>query len=51
MEEPPESGLPCKGCSDAMFGVRDYDIREICEECGGNITEYNNLNPHPEKTK
>lgn len=39
---------PCLKCYNTMHGIEDYTAREVCEPCGGNITDYNKYNPHPE---
>lgn len=35
----------CIDCGEEMHGIMDYGAREMCEECGGNTTEYDIDNP------
>jgi len=35
----------CLGCGERMWGIFDFAARHICEECGGNKTEYSAKNP------
>ena len=40
----------CNKCGHKMFGIYENPepARETCEACGGNETEYDCNNPHPE---
>lgn len=40
--------LCCKGCGEKMYGINNPSLRTLCEDCGGNKTEYSAANPHPE---
>jgi predicted nucleic acid-binding Zn-ribbon protein len=40
----------CKGCGDKMYGIGSYRLRQLCESCGGNTTEYHAENPIPNGT-
>lgn len=42
--------VACKGCGELMAGINTYKLRTTCQECGGNRTQYNRDNPHPECT-
>lgn len=37
----------CQNCQKPMFGIKCLSRRQICEDCGGNETEYNAKNQHP----
>lgn len=43
-----QDSLPCRKCSTVMRGITDYDVRTLCEDCGGNRTEYKYNNPLPD---
>ena len=38
----------CINCDGQMWGIMQKEARSLCEDCGGNSTEYNEKNPHPE---
>jgi len=40
--------MPCADCGTPMFGIGSYEVRQLCESCGGNDTEFNAENPNPE---
>lgn len=31
--------LPCISCHAPMDGIKSYEIRRVCEECGGKATD------------
>lgn len=40
----------CKGCGERMFGITvDFPakMRDLCDGCGGNKTDFNASNPKP----
>lgn len=43
--------IHCAKCHKPMSGIMEAKDRQICEPCGGNVTEYNRDNPHPESEK
>jgi hypothetical protein len=41
--------MPCLKCGEKMFGIMNHKAREICEPCGGNVTDYHEDKPNPAK--
>lgn len=39
--------ITCGECNKEMLGIVDGRVREFCEPCGGNTTQYSASNPIP----
>ncbi len=39
--------VDCILCNEEMLGITHIDIRDVCDACGGNLTDYDSNNPHP----
>ena len=37
--------LPCIECDRPMRGINSHEVRDTCEQCGGNTTEFHEGNP------
>lgn len=49
--KPIRGTMTCIHCDDYMTGIYSHDARTVCEDCGGNTTEFNKNNPYPGKAK